>query len=97
MTYVLRPDGTINRYLFGMQIQPRDMTFALMETSDGQLGSFGEKILLSCFAFDEDHGGYGAFAWGIMRIGASGAALILGLFLLYQWRRERTRRQFAAV
>jgi protein SCO1/2 len=97
VTYVMRSDGTINRYLFGMKILPRDMTFALMETSDGQLGSFGEKILLSCFAFDEEHGGYGAFAWGIMRIGASGVAAILGIFLIRQWRRERARRQLAAV
>ena len=89
VTYVLRPDGTINRYLFGVTISPRDLKFALMESSEGTLGDFGEKILLSCFAWDEDHGGYAATAWTIMRVGASGAALVLGLFLLRYWRRER--------
>lgn len=97
VVYVLRPDGTINRYLFGLQIPARDLKFALMETSEGQLGSFGEKILLSCFAYDGEHGGYGAFAWGFMRIGASGAAVILGFFMFRAWRRERASRLSASV
>jgi protein SCO1/2 len=89
VTYVLRPDGTINRYLFGLAVSARDLKFALMESSEGTLGDFGEKILLSCFAWDEAHGGYAATAWTIMRVGASGAAVVLGLFLLRYWRRER--------
>lgn len=97
VTYVLRNDGIINRYLFGISVPARDMKFALMETSEGTLGSFGEKILLSCFAYDEDHGGYGAFAWGFMRIGASAVAVLIAVFLLWQWRRERARRQLASV
>jgi protein SCO1/2 len=97
VTYVLRPDGTINRYLFGLQVPTQDLRFALMETSDGQLGSFGEKVLLSCFAYDEDHGGYGAFAWGIMRLGAGGVAVLVGIFVFRQWRRERARRQLVSV
>ncbi len=96
VTYVLRPDGTINRYLFGLTVSARDMKFALMESSEGTLGDFGEKILLSCFAWDEDHGGYAATAWTIMRVGASGAALVLGLFLLRYWRRERRAARAAA-
>ncbi len=97
VTYVLRPDGTINRYLFGLTVSARDIKFALMESSEGTLGDFGEKILLSCFAWDEEHGGYAATAWTIMRVGASGVAVILGFFLFRYWRRERRATRAAAA
>jgi protein SCO1/2 len=91
VTYVLSLDGKINRYLWGIDIPSRDLRFALMESSDGELGSFGEKILLSCFDYNRDHGGYEAFAWGFMRIGGLLVLLALGAFLLVHWRRERRR------
>lgn len=93
VTYVLTPAGVIGRYLWGLEISPRDLKFALMESSDGQLGSFGEKILLSCFDYNRDHGGYEAFAWGFMRIGGGLVLLVLGTWLFFHWRREKRRAQ----
>jgi len=91
VTYVLTPAGIIGRYLWGIDISPRDLKFSLIESSDGELGSFGEKILLSCFDYNRDHGGYEAFAWGFMRIGGVTAMLLLGAWLIVHWRRERRR------
>lgn len=91
VTYIMSPKGVISRYLYGISYNPRDLKFALMEASDGKIGSVGEKVLLSCFSFDEDAGGYSAFAWGFMRLGGALALLILGTFLLIWWRRERRR------
>lgn len=91
VTYVLTPAGVINRYIWGITIPSRDLTFALMESSDGQLGSFGDKLLLSCFDYNRDHGGYEAFAWGFMRIGGGLVLLVLGTWLIIHWRRERRR------
>jgi len=91
VTYVLTPAGVIGRYIWGIDISPRDLKFSLMESSDGQLGSFGEKILLSCFDYNRDHGGYEAFAWGFMRIGGISVMLIFGAWLIIHWRREKKR------
>jgi len=91
VTYVLTPAGLIGRYLWGIDISPRDLKFSLMESSDGELGSFGEKILLSCFDYNRDHGGYEAFAWGFMRIGGISVMLIFGAWLIMYWRREKRR------
>lgn len=95
VVYVLSADGIIERYLWGLNLPPQDLKFALMDASDGVLGSFGEKILSSCFVFDS--GGYHAFAWGIMRIGASLLAVIFGLWLFRFWRREKKRKAEAAT
>lgn len=89
VTYVLTPDGTINRYLWGFNdITPKNVKFGLMESSDGKLGSFGDKVLLSCFDYNRDHGTYEAFAWGFMRIGGIGVMLIFAAWLIVHWRRE---------
>jgi len=91
VVYVLSPKGIISRYLFGITYPSRDLKFALMDASEGNIGSLGEKILLSCFAFDEASGTYSTFAWGLMRLGAVVVLLLLGGGLLIAWRRERRR------
>jgi len=93
VAYVLSPTGVINRYLWGIEIPSRDLRFALMESSNGELGSFGEKILLSCFDYNRDHGGYEAFAWGVMRLGGLLVAVVFGTWLILHWRREKKRAQ----
>ncbi|MCB9734128.1 MAG: SCO family protein [Deltaproteobacteria bacterium] len=91
VTYIMSPKGVISRYLYGISYNPRDLKFGLMDASDGKIGSLGEKVLLSCFAYDADEGGYAAFAWGFLRLGGVLALLIFGSFLLMWWRRERRR------
>ena len=48
-----------------------------------------EQLYLSCFSYDATIGRYGPFAMGIMRLGGSLTAIILGIFLFFLWRRER--------
>jgi len=88
VTYVLTPQGKIGRYLWNLQIPPNDLKFALMESGDGNLGTFGDKVLLNCFVYKD---GQYAFAWAFMRIGGGLVALVLGLWLYRFWRREKKR------
>ena len=97
VVYVMSPDGVVSRYLFGITYNPRDLKFALMDASDGKIGDFGEKILLSCFAFDPDGGGYGASAFGIMRLGGLLVVLLFGAYLIVHFRRERRARRARAA
>lgn len=90
VVYVLSSKGIITRYLWGLELPARDLEFALVEAGNGVLGSFGTKVLLSCFVFED--GKYHAFAWGFMRIGASLVALVLGVWLFVWWRREKRKR-----
>ena len=36
---VLTPDGTLSRYFYGMEFPPRDLQFAMIDASDGKVGS----------------------------------------------------------
>lgn len=92
VAFVLTPDGTISRYLYGTDYPPRDLKLALLEASDGKTGSLGDKILLRCFEWDPSTRRYGLFVTRFMRIGA---AVIFGIVLLMLrkfWKYERRRR-----
>ncbi len=91
VVYVLGADRLISRYVYGLTYNARDIEFSVIDASNGRVGTLGDKILLSCFVFDPEHGGY-AFAWGFMRIGGALVALTVGLWLLFWWRRERRHR-----
>ena len=65
------PEGKVARYLYGLEYQPSDVKFALMEASAGRVGSPVDKLILSCFHYDATLGEYGPFAMGIMRLGGA--------------------------
>jgi len=87
------PDGKIARYLYGLTYEPRDLKFALMDASEGKVGSVVDRFVQSCFHYDATLGKYGPYAMGIMRIGGAITVLVVGLGLLILWRRERRRNE----
>lgn len=87
----LAPDGTVARYVYGLDYQARDLRFALMEAAEGRLGSPVEKLILSCFHYDETAGRYTATAFGVMRLGGVVSMVFVGGLGLAMWRRERLR------
>jgi protein SCO1/2 len=88
----ISPEGKVARYLYGLEYQPSDVKFALMEAAQGRVGSPVDKLILSCFHYDATLGEYGPFAMGIMRLGGGAMILIVGIPLVIAWRRERRRR-----
>lgn len=92
VAFVLTPDGTISRYLYGTDYAPRDLKLALLEASDGRTGSFGDKILMRCFEYDPATRRYGLFVTRFMRIGAAIIFAIVLLMLRAFWKHERRRR-----
>ena len=87
----LTPDGRVSRYVYGLTYDPLDIKLGLYEAGDGKIGGPVEQIFLSCFSYDPTIGRYGPFAMGIMRLGGSLTAIILGTFIIFLWRRERRR------
>lgn len=90
--FVLMPDGTISRYLYGIEFNPRDLKLALLEATDGKIGSTLDKLILYCFHYDPQAKGYVLFATNVMRIGGAICALALGIFVAILWRSERKNR-----
>jgi protein SCO1 len=89
---VLTPSGRISRYFYGVDFPPRDLRLALVESSEGKIGTLADKILLFCFHYDPATGRYSMAALRVMRLGGALTALVMGALILRMLRRERGRR-----
>jgi protein SCO1/2 len=90
--FVITDKGVIARYFYGVEFKPRDLGFALMEASNGRIGSSIDRIILYCYHYDPGAKGYVLFAGNLMRAGGVLTMVILGVFLGLMWRRERRMR-----
>ena len=71
---------------------PHDLKFALIEASEGKVGTTVEKVILSCFAYDNTTGRYTASAFGLMRL-AGVITMFFRAMVTALWRRERRHSQ----
>jgi len=85
---VATPDGTLARYFFGIEYAPRDVKFALIESSAGRIGNAIDQLLLYCYHYDPASGSYGFVAMGAVRIGGALTVLALVGFVVGSIRRE---------
>jgi protein SCO1/2 len=88
---VLTPDGRLARYLFGIEYGPRDLRFALIEASAGNVGSPVDALLLYCYHYDPMNGRYGLAIMRVMRLAGAATVLAIGSFIVVMLRRERAR------
>jgi protein SCO1/2 len=89
----LTPDGKISRYMNDVLFEPRDLRFALVEASQGSIGSAMDKFLLfMCYQYDPHSNSYAASAMKIMRLGGLVTIMLLGTGLgLLWWRGSHGR------
>jgi protein SCO1/2 len=88
-------DGRMSRYLYGVEFAPRDLKLALVEASEGRVGSVVDQALLFCYHYDPETGRYGIVIMNIVR--AAGALTVLGLGLGIVLSLRRERRQARAL
>jgi protein SCO1/2 len=89
--FVLTPAGKVSRVLYGIEFHPRDLKLALMEASEGKVGSAIDKLILWCYHYDPKERGYVVFAMRVMRVGGVLTMLILGIFIYTLVRADRRR------
>lgn len=89
--YVVTPDGKLSRYLYGIEYAPRDLRLALVEASQGKIGTAVDELLLYCYHYDPAAGRYSAVVMNMVRLAGVVFVLILSTFLLLMWRREKRR------
>jgi protein SCO1 len=88
---VLTPGGKVSRYLFGLAYNPRDLRLALVESSEGKVGSVIDHVMLMCFHYDPATGKYSATILSIVRAGGVLTMLSLVGFWVVVTRRGRRR------
>ena len=86
---VATPEGRISRYFFGIDFAPRDVKFALVESSAGHIGNAIDQLLLYCYHYDPTTGSYGFVAMGAVRVGGAVTVLALVGFVIVSLRREQ--------
>jgi protein SCO1/2 len=88
---ILTPQGRISRYLYGIEYKERDVRLALVEASDGKIGTTLDRLILYCYHYDPAAKGYVLFAQNVMRAGGVLTLVLLVLFVGLLWRRERRK------
>lgn len=88
---VATPDGRVSRYLYGVEFPAKDLRLALVEASQGRVGTSFDRLLLTCYRYDPASRRYEPYALGFVRVAMlgvlGGLAVMLGVF----WRRELKR------
>ena len=95
--FMITPDGRVARYLYGIEYPPKNLKLALMEASQGEIGSPLDQLIMYCFHYDPASRRYAPVAMNIMRVGGGATALVLGATLGVWWLRESRRRRRAAM
>jgi protein SCO1/2 len=92
---ILTPKGQISRYLYGVQFEPRDFKLALLEASNGEIGSSKllNKVMLFCYEFDPVGKKYALQALNVVKAGGVVTLLSLVGLLTYFWKKEKKESQ----
>ena len=92
---VATANGRISRYLYGVEFAPRDLKLALVEASEGRIGSIVDQAMLFCYHYDPETGRYGLVIMNFVRAAGALTVLLIGTLIFVSLRRER--RQASAV
>lgn len=86
---IMTPGGAVSRYIHGIQPEPRDLRLALLEASNGKIGSIVDKLVMFCFQFDPKKSKYTIYAWNLMRVGVVLTVLIFAILMIPAWVRVK--------
>jgi protein SCO1/2 len=90
MIAVLTPDGRISKYFLGIDYSARDLRFAMIEASEGHVGStFERKVITWCYNYDPTTGKYGLLTMRLVQAGGIATIVAMLAFWTVMWRRER--------
>jgi protein SCO1 len=87
--FVLTPRGQIARYFFGIEYPARDLRLALVEASQGKIGTPADWLLLLCYHYDPATGRYTPSVMALLRIAAMLTVVVVALLVFGLWIYER--------
>jgi len=91
---VLTPKGKISRYFFGIEYEPQDLYYGLVEASTYRIGKpvLDRAVLLFCYSYDPAKGTYQFAVMNVVRWASLLTILLLGGFVVVLLRRERKKK-----
>jgi protein SCO1 len=85
----LTPEGKVSRVIVNTAFDPADVRLALVEASNGTLGTLWDQVQLNCLTFDARTNSYSLAAMTIMRVAGAVTVVVLGVMIWLMLRRER--------
>jgi protein SCO1/2 len=89
--FVITPEGTLSRYLSGVHFAPRDVRLALVEASDGAIGTPIDQVMMLCYMYDPTVGKYGFAIMTVMRAAGITTVVTMAAAIAIMLRRDRRR------
>jgi protein SCO1/2 len=89
--FVVEADGTLSRFLSGVEFSPRDLRMAIVDASAGKIGSASDQVLLMCYMYDPVTGKYGFAVMAALRVAGIATVVTMVTGILIMLRRERRR------
>jgi protein SCO1/2 len=88
---VLTPEGRVSKYFLGVEYPARDVRLALVEASNGKIGSVTDGLLLLCSRYDPATGHYGLAVIRLVRYAGMLTLVALAAFVFRARFREARR------
>jgi len=80
---VLTPDRRVSQYFYGIEQDPGDLKYSLIEASGGKIGSVIDQALLFCYQYNASTGKYSLMIMRVVRLASLAMALgIVGFWAL---------------
>jgi protein SCO1 len=86
---LLTPQGTLSRYLYGVEYAPRDLRLGLVEAAANRIGSPIDQLLLYCYHYDPQTGRYSLLVMNVVRLAGLTTVLTVGIVIGRLLSRER--------
>lgn len=91
----LTKEGRVSRIVKNTTFEAEDVRLALVEASEGKLGTFLDQVRLNCLTFDSRTNTYTLTAMTVMRVGGVITVVVLGAMIWTMLRKERQRAAMA--
>lgn len=86
---LLTPEGQISQYFTGIDFPAWDLRLALVEASQGNVGSALDHVFLFCFRFDQIKGKYTWAVYNLLKVVGVLTIVLLGGLVFSLLRKER--------
>ena len=85
MLAFVTPEGVVSSYSLDVAFPKDQMTYSIIDASDGKVGSVVDQFLMLCFRYDSERNKYVADAWNIMRLGGAFTVCLILVTLTPFW------------
>jgi protein SCO1 len=94
---ILTPSGVLAQYYLGVEYPPGDLQIGLVQASDGKIGTLVDNILTYCYRYNPLLNRQDLLIVRIVQAGCLFTILILGTFMIVNFRRDIRNGRLAAA